>query len=421
MKKLLVWLLAVLASLSLAGSRVWADDEPKQDPSYSDTPAAVSVSDIEALKNRLSALESGAGLGLKVDGWLQLWYTHDSYGTTTAGTSNDYSSSKNQWDAFSVKRAEIVFAGTVGNDPKVTFKLSVDPSQSSFTGIGGTTGTALSYEGTASTNTNVNPFTLVKDLFTQLSYSPYASFIFGQNKLWNALEGRTPSNQLDFNNYSNIDGNAFGNKRDLGVALTGTGIPLGPVQADYYLTVISGAGQSTADNNVDKDIVGRVDFTIENNLLLGVQAYDGWEPTGVRQDIAFEGRWISGGFKAQAEFITGSLNTTDNNSANNSAWTPSLATVKGFTTPTGQITPAGYYLQASYRLGDWRLGARWDGYNFNQQNGTGGGNQEWDTYTIGLDWFQVKDAYKLTLNWEDHLLRGVDEYNVWTLQSQISI
>jgi hypothetical protein len=63
MKKLLVWLLAVLASLSLAGSRVWADDEPKQDPSYSDTPAAVSVSDIEALKNRLSALESGAGLG----------------------------------------------------------------------------------------------------------------------------------------------------------------------------------------------------------------------------------------------------------------------------------------------------------------------------------------------------------------------
>jgi hypothetical protein len=238
------------------------------------------------------------------------------------------------------------------------------------------------------------------------------------------LEGRTPSNQLDFNNYSNIGGNAFGNKRDLGLALTGTGIPLGPVQGEYYLTVIQGSGQSTADNNVDKDIVGRVNFTFDN-FLLGAQTYAGWEPNGVRQDFGLEARWISGGFKAQAEFITGNVNTLDNNSSNDAAWTPSLATVKGFTTPVGQISPTGYYLQATYRLGDWRLGARWDGYNFDQAGGLipaqTGWNQEWDTYTIGLDWFQAKDAYKLSLNWEDHLLSGVDEYNVWTLQSQISI
>ena len=422
MKKLLVWLLAVLASLSLAGSRVWADDEPKQDPSYQDTPAAISQSDIEALNNRISTLEKSTGSALKVGGWLQLWYTHDSYGTTTVGSSDDYSSSKNQWDAFSVKRAEISLTGNVAADPKLFFKLSIDPAQASFNGLGGTTGTALSYEGTAATTTNVNPFTLVKDLYSQATYSPYFAFIVGQNKLWNELEGRTPSNVLDFNNYSNIGGNAFGNKRDLGIAFTGSGIPLGPVQGEYYMAVIKWSGQSTADNNVDKDITGRIDFSLDNNLLVGASAYDGWEPNGVRQYFGLESRWVSGGFKAQAEFLTGSLNTLDNNSSNDSAWTPSIGlTPKGYTTPAGQITPTGYYLQASYRLGDLRFGARWDGYNFNQQSGTGGGNQEWDTYTLGLDWFQAKDAYKLTLNWEDHLLSGVDEYNVWTVQSQISI
>jgi len=422
MKKLFVWLLAILASLSLASTRVWADDEPTQDPSYSDTPAAVSVADIEALNNRIAALEKGAVSSVKVDGWIQFWYTHDSYGATTAGTSNDYSSAKNQWDAFSFKRAEVVLSGALGSDPKVSFKLSVDPTQPSFNGLGGTNGSNLTYAGTSAANTNVNPFTLVKDLTGQVAYSPYVTFVFGQNKLWNELEGRTPSKDLDFNNYSNIGGTSFGNKRDLGVAFTGAGIPLGPVQAEYYLAVLQGSGQSTADNNVDKDLTARVGFTYDTNLYLGASAYSGWEPNGVRQEIGLEGRWISGGFKAQGELITGSLNTSDNNSANNSTWTPTVAVApKGYVTPTGQISPAGYYLQASYRLGDYRLGARWDGYNFNQTGNSGGSNQELDTITLGLDWFQAKDAFKESINWEDHLLSGVDEYNVWTLQSQIYI
>lgn len=421
MKKIrLAWLFLAVV-LSLAGTRVWADDQPAAPQSGNgDTAGTVSLADFEALKARISALESNSGLGLKVDGWLQLWYTHDSYGTTATGTSNDYSGSKDQWDAFSVKRAEIVFSGNVGVDPKITFKLSLDPAQPSFNGLGGTAGSTITYGGTSSSTTNVNIFTLVKDIYTQVAFSPYAAFLAGQDKLWNDLEGRIPSKDLDYNNYSNVGG-SFGNKRDLGAALTGAGIPLGPVQGEYYLTVIQGSGQSTADNNVDKDLAGRIGFTYDNNLFVGASAYSGWEPNGVRQDIGLEGRWISGGWKFQGEFITGSLNTLDNNSANDSAWTPSLPTVKGFTTPAGQITPTGYYLQASYRLGDWRLGGRWDGYNFNQQYGTGGSNQEWDVYTLGLDWFQVKDAYKLTLNWEDHLLKGVDTYNVWTIQSQISI
>lgn len=52
MKRLFIWLLAVVAFLSLLGIKVWADDAPAQDAGYSDTPAAVSVSDIEALKKQ---------------------------------------------------------------------------------------------------------------------------------------------------------------------------------------------------------------------------------------------------------------------------------------------------------------------------------------------------------------------------------
>jgi hypothetical protein len=426
MKKFKLLSIALAASLTLLSAKVWADDEPTQDASYSDTPAAVSVSDIEALKNRIAALEKGAVSSLKVDGLFQFWYTHDSY-ATAVGTGDVYPSSKNQWDAFSVKRAEISLTGALATDPKVSFKISIDPSLASFSGIGGTDGSTLSYETAANTTatTGVNPFTLVKDLYTQVAYSPYATIIIGQDKLWNALEGRTPSKDLDFNNYSNIDGTSFGNKRDLGVQLSGSDIPAGPLSAEYVVGIVQGSGQSTADNNVDKDIVGRVGLTYDKNLFVGASTYSGWEPNGVRQDIGFEGRWVYNGFKLQAEFITGSVNTNDNNAANDSLWTPSSPAVNPpalhFAVPAGQINPAGYYLQASYRLDDVRFGARWDGYNYNQAGISGGSNQELDTITLGLDWYQAKDAFKETLNWEDHLISGVEAWQVLTLQSQIYI
>ena len=74
-------------------------------------------------------------------------------------------------------------------------------------------------------------------------------------------------------------------------------------------------------------------------------------------------------------------------------------------------------------MDDWRLGARWDGYNANQQNGVSAakGNQELDTITLGLDWYQDKDALKWSLNWEDHLVSGFEAYQILTLQSQVYI
>src|SRR5581483_2838922 len=432
MKKSFVYLPILLAGLFLAATRIWAEDEPQQDADFQDNPAAVSVSDIEGLNNRISALEKNGNSSFKVTGLLQFWYTHLSYGVATGAR---YSSSKNQWDAFSFKRGEIGLVANIAGDPKLTFGFKFDPSQASFNGLGGSNGSLLDFDGGSPaititgpvtvngkaatlTPTAVNLFTIVKDLYGKVSYSPYVTFTFGQNKFAQDLEGRWSTNDLDFNNYSNIGGNGFGNKRDAGVQLEGLGIPLGPLQGEYVLSVIQGSGQSTADNNVDKDLAGRVGFTYDKNLFLGASAYDGWEPNGARWDIGLEGRWVYKGLKAKGEFIEGNLNTADNNAANNSFWTPSVPS--SFKSPTGQINPTGYYLFTNYRYQDWRLGIRWDGYNFNQWKGSPS-NTEWDTVTIGLDWFQAKDAYRLSLNWEDHLLKGVDEYNAWTVQSQISL
>jgi len=98
-----------------------------------------------------------------------------------------------------------------------------------------------------------------------------------------------------------------------------------------------------------------------------------------------------------------------------------IPTSTHFVAPAGQVSPTGYYFLASYRLNDFRLGARWDGYDFNQAGNTGGSNQELDTITFGLDWYQDKDAFKETINWEDHLISGVEAWQVLTIQSQIYI
>jgi hypothetical protein len=443
MKKLFVYLLVLLAGLSLTASRVLADDAPKPDATVQDTPTAVSVSDLEELNNRISALEKTGSSSFKVTGLLQFWYTHDSYGLAT--NASTYSSSKNQWDAFSFRRGELGLTANVGNDPKLTFALKLDPTQTSFNGLGGTNGSLLDYSGGSPavtitgtgldqngkavtlTPTAVNPFSIVKDFYGKIAYSPYATFIFGQNKFAQDLEGRWATNDLDFNNYSNL-ATAFGNKRDIGVQLAGAGIPLGPIDGEYVFSVIQGSGQSTADNNVDKDFAERVGFTYDKNLYIGGSTYSGWEPNGKRWDLGLEGRWTYNGFKLQGEFINGHVNTLDNNAANNSVWTaftslPAVPALAHFALPTGQLVPAGYYILASYRLEDFRLGVRWDGYNFNQwpDISSKSGNDEFDTITLGLDWFQDKDAFKLTLNWEDHLFDGAEAYQVTTVQSQISI
>jgi len=96
-----------------------------------------------------------------------------------------------------------------------------------------------------------------------------------QFKYPQALEGRTPSGELDFNNTAIIT-----TCWKLGVTLrskiSGTKIPVGPVNLEYAVAAVQGAGQNNADNNENKDFAGRAGLTIPD---LGL--YLGGSPTRV--------------------------------------------------------------------------------------------------------------------------------------------
>jgi len=248
-------------------------------------------------------------------------------------------------------------------------------------------------------------------MWGKVSVSDALVFFMGQNKFPQGLEGRTPTFDLDFINYANLT-TYFGNKRDIGVQVMGSKIGLGPAKLEYDVELMQGSGQSTYDNNVNKDLAARVGVNWDQ-FFLGTSGYDGWETNGARFDWGLEGKWVSGPLRVQAEYTLGQVNPADNAPQNNGSWTP---IAKG----NFQANPQGYYLMANYRYKDLRFGARWDGYNANQWAGSVY-NNETDTATVGVDWFLNKDAYKLSLNWEDHYTDGVEQFNLWNVQAQFHI
>ena len=411
----------LILALCLSGTQALraAGDDAAATPTAA-APATLSQAEQDAIAKavaeKLAATQGSSPI--KVNANLQFCYTHVSNGVV--GANGTYSSSKNQWDAYSFKRVELFLSSTVAGDPQVLWGMSFDFAQPSFNGLGDPTGTLLGYGGVTSVSglgvtlksVPINPFTLVKDMWGKVVLDPGAVLFAGQNKFPQGLEGRTPTYDLDFINYSNLT-TYFGNKRDIGLQVMGAQIPAGPVSLEYSLDLIQGAGQSTADNNVDKDLAGRVGVTYDE-FFLGASGYDGWEPNGARWDWGLEGKWTSGPLRIQGEYIMGQVNPADSAAQNNSVWSPLATSINR------QVNPQGYYLSANYRWKDLRLGARFDGYNADQAAGSVF-DSELDTLTLGADLFLNKDKCKLTLNWEDHYAAGVEAFNLWTAQAQFHI
>jgi len=369
MKKLKIFTLVALLGLSCTG-KSWADDSAGDSPTVTPTPLSDSQ-EIALLNQRIDSLQDH--VNTKIDVLLQYYYEHQSNGS--AGTGGIYAKpGTNEWDSFNFRRSDIILT-TELQPQKIALIWNLDPSQKSF------------WNGP-------NYATLIKDLYVRFDEIPYVSIYAGQFKFAQGLEGRTFSGNLDFYDYSGI-ANYFGNKRDTGIQIAGSKIPAGAFQFEYQASLIGGTGQSTWDNNVDKDISGRIGITYDDNLYLGATGYSGWEPNGVRNDWSLEGRWVYEGFKVQGEFLEGQVDPADNSNANNSVWT---------SVPTGwngETKPLGFYGQVSYRIADYRLGLRYDAYNPDTTTGSFY-NSEQDTLTIGFDWFQDKDAFRLGLNYEDH-------------------
>jgi hypothetical protein len=302
--------------------------------------------DLGKLLDRVAALEKASPV--KIGVLLQAQYLH-----------NNVSALTGIYDQFLPKRTEIKLYGDL-LPKKISYAVVFDPAQPAAKQL--------------------------KDYYARLTTIPFADIQFGQGKYPQGLEGRTPSGDLNFVNRALVS-SAFGDKRDFFLQVSGNDHDSGVLKAEYAVALVQGSGQNTAENNADKDLAGRAGWTWDD-LFFGVTGYAGWEPTGVRNDFGFEARWAWRDVKLQGEYLQGQLEP--GNSAN-----PIPAAQKAFSKPSG------YYFSAQYRFEDYRLGARWESYNPDQGAGSAF-NTANDVLTLGADWFQAQDKFRLYLNFEEH-------------------
>lgn len=391
MKKVWVYVVALLVVLASLAGKLWADAKPSQGDQ--EEPAAVSVSDIEDLSNRINDLAKYAKVGLL----LQAQYINS--GFNAAGPKGFNSPVKVSAttglpfnDLFAGKRAEISLLGDLSPN-KISYVVKYDPVATTTAKLGVSNGEQL------------------KDFYVKASYIPYADVQYGQGKYPQGLEGRQPSGDLDFSNRALVV-SALNDRRDLFFQVAGTKAPLGPVNLDYAAAIVQGSGQNAPDNNDNKDLAGRIGIdVVGTGLWLGASGYTGWESTvatysGARNFTSLEGRWTYNGFKLQGEYLQGQLEPGNNYNP----WAgTSLATAN-------ESNPQGWYATASYRLEDWRLGVRAESYNPDTTAGSKY-NVNNDVLTVGLDWFQAKDRFRLYMDFEEHY----QQYEALLTQAEINL
>jgi len=311
----------------------------------------------KSIEERVEALEKN--LGLKVGFLLQTQYVHNVYPDGVVA----------QTDLFLGKRAEVKFSGDL-KEERILGVLVYDPTQSASKQL--------------------------KDYYIRFSKVPGFEFQFGQGKYPQALEARTPSGDLDFANRALVS-SALGDKRDLFLQVSSAGNRKGDITQDFALALVQGTGQNTGENNAEKDLAGRAGLEWEG-LRLGTSGYVGWEPAGHRALAGVETRWVSGDFKAQAEYLLGLLEPGNISNP----------------LPSGSSRPRGYYVSAQVRHEEFRFGARWESYNADTTSGSPF-NAQADVLTLEAAWFQSKDRFKLSLDFEEHL----DQYRTFIAQTQI--
>ena len=206
--------------------------------------------------------------------------------------------------------------------------------------------------------------------------------------------------------------------------MSGSKIPVGPVGVENDLAVVLGSGQNAgADNNDSKDFEGRLGLTLADQdwtAYVGATGYIGTEidnaaapvPASLllkgwdRTNSGFETRITVGGLKLQGEYIQGELEPGNN-------YNPWIGTLAA---NARESNPQGWYATASYRYQDLRLGVRGESYTPDTTPNSPF-NKKSDILTVGLDWFQGKDKFKLSANYEKHF----SQYDAFVGQAQINL
>lgn len=219
----------------------------------------------------LEAQGTGENGGIKINGLVQIWYDH---------------SPNNNFSSFLLKRSELKVSGFIVPG-KVGYAFMMDPASV--------------------------PTHLTQDLVIFYQHNPSLVITVGQMKYPLTMEGMAGSAGLDFIDRSMLAAREYGDRRDIGVTLSGNAGSF-----DYNVGAFNGAGTNTTDNNQGKDFAGRFGVRFMDQIRVGGSFYLGPNNRvgGDIVDVArtrtgFEASFIKEHFSIKTEFMQGSDDDRD--------------------------------------------------------------------------------------------------------------
>lgn len=308
-----------------------------------------------------------SGAGVKVQGFIQPQYNYFMNGEDQDGNSLDVQN-------FTFNRARIGVVGSIPYDVSYYFFL----------------------EGSSFKSPGATPHLL--DAFVSYTrFEKWAKISFGQFKAPFSLEQNTACSGLYTINRSEVVNQLAGPQRDLGMLITGGHDTM---CVKYSIGVMNGTGMNQLDNNLNKDIVGRVVFNYKEMFYLGGSGrVSKINPTDLTQKLndllafggEFQFKWKE--LRVQAEYIQGQ------NKLYSASKVPIYGGCGGIigynTLDVGTYTKSGYMAMAAYKT-KWNIEPvlKYDTWNADQSTSTA-----WTDYiTVGINYY-INDYSRVQLNY----------------------
>jgi len=312
--------------------------------------------------------DGGDAEGVQVKGYIQPQYNYNFNGTDADGNSLNTNS-------FNFNRTRLGVVGNIPYDISYYFYLEISPFKGS--------------------NPPVPAYIL--DAFVTYSRFSNAKVSIGQFKAPISLEQNTPCHALTSIYRSDVVSQLAGPQRDIGLAVLGGN---DTTLFRYSIAIMNGTGKGIWDDNVNKDIVGRLLVHPIKPLIIGGSfRYGKRNPTDLEQKqnnllrLAGELTFKHKGFLLQGEYIYGQ------DKLFSAAKVPIFGGCGGIigydTKQAGTYSKGGYWVMASYKTSfNLEPVLKYDTYDpdFNV-------DEDWNSnVTVGLNYF-LNDWTRLQLNY----------------------
>ncbi|WKZ32025.1 MAG: porin [Thermodesulfobacteriota bacterium] len=226
----------------------------------------------------------------------------------------------------------------------------------------------------------------ILDATAAYAWSPGLRITAGQFLVPFSLENVTSNTKLETINRSQVvealvarGSDVIGNHngRDTGVQASGSLIDYGGRKlVEYSVGVFNGSGINRADQDEQKDIIGRVAFRVLNDLSIGTSVYEGSYTGANRDRVGVEFAYTGDPFSIKGEYIRGEDGSKDKE---------------------------GWYLQAGYFIIPKLLQGVVKFDTFDPDKGVS--KNETDVYTAGANIYFNKWSF-LQVNYEDKREKG---------------